>query len=487
MKIQLATKPLSEVKNDYFVLPIYENSDSNQYKFDIVSGFLAENPKFGKAGESQLIYSKDQKILLLGAGKKEKFSFIDFQNWAGSAVKQLASKAKQISLLLPKVSNLSADQIGEAMAIGIEIAAFDPIKDYKSEPEPLKLNSVEIVVERAEKGYQDGIKKGQIIASGINLVRNLGDMPPNEMTPTFFLNMARKIARENKLKITVLDEKQAKKKGMGAFIGVAQGSQEPSFIIALEYNGNIRSKDKLGLVGKGITFDTGGISIKPSSSMHEMKYDMVGAAAVLATLMIISKLDLKTNIVGVMAVTENFPGPNAQRPGDVVRTYSGKTAEVLDTDAEGRLVLVDAVAYALKDFKATKLIDIATLTGAIIVALGDHITGVMGNNPQFTQELIATAAKVGEKMWELPLDEEFTPMIKSDIADIANIGRGGSHRGAGGSITGAKFIQAAVDDKYPWVHLDIAGTGWDMKPKPFRTIGATGVGVKTLVELISKS
>jgi leucyl aminopeptidase len=219
--------------------------------------------------------------------------------------------------------------------------------------------------------------------------------------------------------------------------------------------------------------------------MHEMKYDMSGAAAVMNAIAVVSKLNLKANVVAVMAVTENFPGGKAQRPGDIVKTYSGKFAEILDTDAEGRLVLIDAVSYAQKDFKAKKIIDLATLTGAIIVALGDHITGVFGNNQEFSRKLIDTAEKFGDKMWEMPMHEEFNEMIKSDMADIANLGHGGSHRSAAGSTTGAKFIEAGIEEGTDWVHLDIAGTAWDMKPKPYRGGGATGVGVKTLVELVS--
>jgi leucyl aminopeptidase len=256
-------------------------------------------------------------------------------------------------------------------------------------------------------------------------------------------------------------------------------------MIALEYTGDIKSKEKWGFVGKGITFDTGGLSIKPSSSMHEMKYDMSGAAAAMSAIAIIAKLNIKTNVVAVMAVTENLPGGRAQRPGDIVKTYSGKYAEILDTDAEGRLVLIDAVSYAQKDFKAKKIIDLATLTGAIIVSLGDYITGVFGNDKEFSAKFIEVAEKYGDKMWEMPMHEEFEEMIKSDIGDITNLGHGGSHRSSAGSTTGAKFIEAGVEEDTKWIHLDIAGTAWDMKPKPYRGAGATGVGVKSLVELVT--
>ncbi|HLC87440.1 MAG TPA: leucyl aminopeptidase [Patescibacteria group bacterium] len=484
MKIQIAAKPLTEIKDGFLVLPVFED-EKQDYGISLVKNYLADNPKFGKLFEGQILYSDNSKILLIGAGKKEKLDFVSLQNLAGAAVRKLLKKSKSLSLVLPKAGKLSEEEKTYAAALGIEIAAFDPTADFKFKHEPSTLTQVELLVDRAERGLMEGLKKGQIIAESINLTRKLGDLPANIMTPSYFLEVAKKVAKDNKLKITILDEKQTKKKGMGAFSGVAQGSEEPSFMIALEYTGDIKNKDKWAFVGKGITFDTGGLSIKPSGGMHEMKYDMTGAAAVMTAIVAVAKLNLKTNVVAVMAVTENLPGGRAQRPGDIVKTYSGKFAEIMDTDAEGRLVLIDAVSYAQKDFKANKVIDLATLTGAIIVSLGDHITGVFGNRNEFTKNFMEVSRKYGEKVWELPMYDEFDEMIKSQMADIANIGHGGSHRSAAGSITGAKFIEAGVEEGTEWIHLDIAGTAWDMKPKPYRGVGATGVGVKTLVELIS--
>ncbi len=487
MKVQLAVKPLSEINSDYIVLPVFEEA-KNDFGIAEVKTLLKEEAKFGKLFESQLLATNHGKVLMLGIGKEEKYDFITLQNWVGAAVTHVMRKAKLVSVVLPLSDKLTADQVGEAAAVGAEIATHDMAALYKSEHEMVKLTSVELVVERAERGFQDGIKKGAIVVEGVNMVRRLGDMPANEMTPTFFLNEVKKVAKDNKLKLTVLSEVQAKKKGMGAFCGVAQGSDEPSYMIALEYQGDIRAKDKWGLIGKGITFDTGGINIKPGSYQNfEMKYDMCGAAVALASVQTLSKLKAKVNVVAVMAVTENLISGKAQRPGDVVKTYSGKTAEVLNTDAEGRLVLIDALSYAQKDFKANKLIDIATLTGAIIIALGDHITGTFSNNEDFSNQLAEAGKKVGERYWPFPMDDDFNEMIKGDFGDITNLGHGGSMPGAAGSITGAKFIEAGVENNNPWIHLDIAGTAWDMKPRAYRGVGATGVGVKTLVELILNS
>jgi leucyl aminopeptidase len=481
MKIQVVTsKP--DTKNTLLVQPIFE-AQTDQSLDSVTSEFIKENPKFGKLYETQYIYG-DSKILLIGLGKKDKFNFDKLQNLAGVATKWALNKAKEITIEVPMLE-LSPEKVGEALALGVEIATFDMASEYKSEKEKPSLQAVNLLITKADRGYQDGVKKGQLLAESINLARRLGDMPANEMTPTYFLKQAQKIARENKLKIVIIDEKQAKKLGMGGFVGVAQGSEEPSYIITLEYVGNLKSKDKWGLVGKGITFDSGGISIKPSASMNEMKYDMCGAAAVLATMTTIAKMRLKTNAIGVMCVTENLPGGKAQRPGDIVKLYSGKTAEVLNTDAEGRMVLVDGLTLAQKK-GATKLIDLATLTGAVIVALGSFATGIMGNHPAFIQDMIVAGNIVGERYWEFPMFEEYNEMIKSDFADMTNIGHGATP-GAAGPITAAKFLEAVIEGNRPWVHLDIAGTAWDMNAKPYRSAGATGVGIKTLVELITNS
>ncbi|MBI2011761.1 leucyl aminopeptidase [Candidatus Daviesbacteria bacterium] len=474
-------KKLEEIKDGYLVLPIFEGEKA-KFSSELVSSFLKENPKFGKLYEVQLLYSPNLKIVLIGLGKKDKFDFGKLQNFAGAATKYLLAKTEEANLALPKGLSLSGEQIGQALSIGIQLMDHDPSLDYKSKKEPHKLKKINLL--SSDPKLRQGLERGNLLSGSINLARKLADMPANELSPTVFLNHAKDLAKANNLEITVLDEAHAKKKGMGAFVGVAQGSDEPSYLIALEYTGNSSSKEKWGLLGKGITFDSGGISIKPSSNMHEMKYDMCGAAAVLATMQVLAKLKVKNNIVGIMAVTENLPGGKAQRPGDIVRTYSGKTAEVLNTDAEGRLVLIDAIAWAQKDFKANKLIDLATLTGAIVISLGDFNTGVFTNNVQFAKQLINAGGQVGEKYWLMPMDEDYDEMIKGEIGDITNIGHGGSMPGAAGSITGAKFIEAGVKENIPWIHLDIAGTAWDSKPKPYRGAGATGVGIKTLVKLI---
>lgn len=486
MKIQLIASRPEQVKASVLAIPVFEEDAQSGAKstfrtpFDITNAFLKDHPKFGKLYETQLLFTPNQKYLLVGAGKKEKFDYSKAQNLAGTAVRHQLNKSKDMALMV-------TGDFAEAYVIGAEIASYNPLLIYKSDHEKQKLDTVQLIVEKGDKQAQDGLKHGSVLSDAINLVRRLGDMPANEMMPSYFLSVVKKVAKENKLKVTVIDEKQAKKLGMGAFVGVAQGSDQPSYIIALDYKGDLRSKEKWGVVGKGITFDSGGISLKPSAGMHEMKYDMCGAASVLAVLLVVAKLKLKVNLAGVMAVTENLPGGRAQRPGDIVKSYSGKTVEVLNTDAEGRLVLIDALTYVQKNMKATKLIDLATLTGAVVVALGEHRTGVFGNNPQFTQSLIFKGAGVGEKFWELPMDEEYDELLKSNFADMANAAEGPSAKAGAGAIFGAKFLEKVIEKDRPWVHLDIAGTAWDLKNRPYRSPGATGIGVKTLIKLIREN
>jgi len=264
---------------------------------------------------------------------------------------------------------------------------------------------------------------------------------------------------------------------MGALLGVAQGSAQPPKLIVMHYTPKIRSEETIAIVGKGITFDTGGISIKPADGMEKMKYDMAGGATTIAAMSAIAQLKPSVNVIGIVPATENMPGGRAQRPGDVVRAMTGKTIEVINTDAEGRLVLADAVAYARR-LGATKIVDLATLTGAVSVALGDVYVAVLGTDQSWIDQIIAAGRKSGEKIWQLPLDKEYRDQIKSEIADIKNIGG----RKAG-TITGAYFIREFVEDT-PWAHLDIAGTAWNENSKPYLSIGPTGVCVRTLVNLI---
>ncbi len=483
MKTNLTSKEILAKGESPVVIPVFEDTPQVSQN-ELADEFLKKTPKFGKIYQTQFLFTSKAQILLVGIGKKDEVDFERVQNYTGVGVKFFLEKTSDVRISLPVIDTLSSAEIVLAASIGTQIAEHNIASEFKSEKPKVLLKSVTLVAEKINRGDMQQLKAGLSIGESINLARKLGDLPPNVLTPGYFLKVAKKIALQNKLKIYIIDEKSAQRKGLNAFAAVARGSDEPSYIIVIEYRGDPSSKEKYGFVGKGVTFDTGGISIKPASSMHEMKYDMCGAAAVLGVIKTVSELNLQVNLVAVMGITENMPSGKSLKPGDILQSYSGKSAEILNTDAEGRLILIDAVALAIKDYKVTKIVDLATLTGAIIVALGDYYTGLFTNNDEFGQKFIKIGQKVGEKFWQLPMSSDYNCMIQSDFADITNIGHGGSMPGAAGSITGAKFIEAGVKEGIPWVHLDIAGTAWDLSSKPYRGVGATGVGIKTLVELV---
>jgi leucyl aminopeptidase len=324
---------------------------------------------------------------------------------------------------------------------------------------------------------EQGINKGRIMAESANWARDLVNEPSNYMTPERMAETARQLAGESRIKVEVIEREQMITEGMGGLLGVSQGSQQPPKLIILTYRGKETDDINLALVGKGITFDSGGISIKPSEAMSEMKGDMAGGASVMAALRAIDRFDAKINVIGIVPATENMPSGTAMKPGDIITAMNGETIEVLNTDAEGRLILADALCYA-KKLGAKSIVDIATLTGACHVALGDICTGAFTNNQRLLDKLITAGKEVGEYAWELPMYEEYREALKSDIADIKNIGNR-----YGGAITGAKFLADFVE-KTPWVHLDIAGTFETKSDKGYLVKGATGVPVRTLVNLV---
>ncbi|GAB6051113.1 leucyl aminopeptidase [Hydrogenophilus islandicus] len=327
------------------------------------------------------------------------------------------------------------------------------------------------------------VHEGEAIAEGVLLARRLGDLPANVCTPEYLAETAEALAKTHELKCRVLDKKEAEKLGMGAFLAVAAGAKRPPKFIVLEYRGSGAKKGDrrpIALVGKGITFDTGGICLKPGAQMDEMKYDMCGAAAVLGTVKAVATLKLPIDLVAVIPATENMPGGSATRPGDVVTTLSGKTVEILNTDAEGRLILCDALTYVQKEYQPAKVVDVATLTGAIIIALGKEATGLMGNDDALVAALQQAGNQAFDRAWPLPLWDEYQELLKSRFADVANISGGRE----AGSITGAAFLARFIDEGTPWVHLDIAGTAWQSGEKK----GATGRPVPLLTHwLISEA
>ncbi len=386
--------------------------------------------------------------------------------------------------MLPRSEADPADVASQAVT-GFITSQFE-LDKYKTKDKNDKVVSGLVVCVDGAKpaDLKKGIARGQVIGESMNFTRDLANEPPNILTPTEMAKRAQGMAKEVGLKCEVLDEARMTKMGMGSLMSVSHGSSQPAKMIVLRYTpakSTAKKGELLALVGKGITFDTGGISIKPSEGMDAMKYDMSGGGTVLGTMRAVALLKPTVPVIGVVAAVENMPDGNASRPSDVVTAMNGKTVEILNTDAEGRLVLADAVAYAEKQ-GATRIVDMATLTGAVIVALGAHNTGIMGNDQAFVDEIVGCGKEAGEGYWQLPLGTEYSKDIRSDIADIKNIGP----RGKAGTIMGAVFIQEFVD-KAKWAHLDIAGTAWIEAAKPHLAKGPSGVAIRTLVNLVEKS
>jgi len=373
-------------------------------------------------------------------------------------------------------------EIGEALAEGAILALykFDKYFTEKKNKDP-KIDQLTIVgaTPENEKETRRTLAKTKIVCEAVYVARNLENAPGNEIYPETLASAARKSAEEYGYTATVWDKKRIEQEGFGGLLGVNAGSQKPPRFIILEHNANRRDLDTIVLVGKGVTFDSGGISIKPSSGMAEMKMDMSGAAAVIGTMEAAARLKIPVHLVGLIPATENMPGGSAIKPGDIIVHYGGKTSEVDNTDAEGRLILADALAYAGK-YKPKAVIDLATLTGACVVALGSHATGMMGNDDELMSKLKSAGEHTHERVWQLPLFEEYEKQIKSDVADVKNVG--GRWAGA---ITAALFLKKFVGE-YKWVHLDIAGTAILEEDLPYVLKGGSGVGVRLLIEFLQK-
>jgi leucyl aminopeptidase len=442
---------------------------------------FASNDFTGKRDETSLLYpgGKAARILLVGLGKDQDVSRGAIRRAAGIAAKRARTLGiPSASFLVPREAQgqVSARDVGQAAAEGLAQGAWH-FAEMKQPPEEKKaqLERFDILASADTADVTAGHKVGEAIAAGHVYARGLQVLPPNVCTPTFLGDRATELAKQHGFGITVLNRAAIEKEGMGALLAVGQGSaQEPRFI-ALEYKGGEGAP--VVLVGKGVTFDTGGISIKPAQSMEDMKYDMSGAAAVLGTFEVLGRLTPRLNVIGLIPSAENMPSSTAYRPGDVVKTLSGKTIEVVNTDAEGRLLLCDALAWA-KRYSPACVLDIATLTGAIVIALGHTAIGVMGTDEALVDAVVAAGDRAGERAWPLPLWDEYRDLIKSDIADMKNSGG----RPAG-SITAGWFLREFVDG-FPWAHLDIAGTAYTERDSPDIAKGPTAAGVRLFSEFL---
>ncbi len=495
MHITIETRPAATLETEALVSYVFEQDDPIQgavAELDrAASGALRKLTQSGeitgKALETTLLHYvaglAPPRLLLVGAGKPEKFTSAELRRVAAAALRYLKTRSVKRFAVLPRENDRSA-AAAQVITEGLLFANFESDK-YKTENKNHK--EVEAVAlagwnEAARAEAERGIERGRIIAEAQNFTRELVNEPSNRLTPRVLAERAEAMAREAGLGIEVLDERKIKELKMGALLSVAQGSDEPPRVIVVTYvPPQLRpGAPVIGLIGKAITFDTGGISIKPADGMEKMKYDMAGGATMLGVMRALARLKPAVKVIAVVPATENMPGGRAQKPGDVQISLSGKSIEVINTDAEGRLVLADGIEYA-KKLGCTHLVDAATLTGAIVVALANVNAGVFGSDAALTERLLASARAVGEKMWPMPLDDDYREMIKSTIADIQNVGSGKG----GGAITAAMFLKEFAGDT-PWVHLDIAGTAWLDEAKPWAAKGASGVAVRTLVDFVMK-
>jgi len=444
----------------------------------------------GKEGETLMYYpaptAKGQhgprRILMVGLGKEELNR--ELFREAGGQIAAVVSKhnISKIMVVVPEEIPFAKDELAECLTEGLVLGSYC-FEKYKTKNEPDEshgeLKEVSFFA-GDDKAVRKGMKQGEIAARAATIARDMANEPASHWTPAHFAAYGKELADKFGMACKVLSAEQMKKLGMGGIIGVNQGSDQPPKMVILEYKTAPKAKTLL-LVGKGLTFDSGGISLKPSGGMEEMKYDMCGGAAVLATMQAVAEAKLKgVNVVAIVPATENLPGPSAIKPGDLINQYGGKTVEVINTDAEGRLILADALAYGIKKFKPDMVVDVATLTGAVIVGLGHHRTGMLGNNDELCDQLSAAGDHAGELLWRLPLDKEYTKQLKSDIADLKNVGKRD-----GGTITAAAFLKEFVGDT-PWAHLDIAGTAWNFTKKSYVPKGPSGIAVRTLFELVRR-
>jgi len=478
------SKSNKNIKNvDIHLIGVFDNKQIthldkwiSKSTYSLIETNFTNNNFTGKLGDHRTFDDLDNniQILFFGLGNKEKFNPIIFNNAINLIIKKIIStKTKILSINTENMISNKAKTSYEMLITAIENAKYK--YSHKKEKEIVNLKtcifSSKSIVNT--KKFSEYIKIGKALSNGISLAKDLGNTPPNICTPLFLSNEAKKLKKVNKqLKVSVIEEKKMKTLGMEAFLAVSKGSKEPGKIVTIEYM-PVKRKPPIVLVGKGITFDTGGISIKPSANMDEMKFDMSGAGSVLGTIRACAEMRIKTNIVGVIACSENMPGSQATRPGDVVKSMSGITIEILNTDAEGRLVLCDAITYA-KKYKPKYMIDMATLTGACLVGLGKYPSGLFANNQKLAELIKKSAENTGDRVWQLPLYDDYFKELKTNFADIQNIG--GRY---GGAITAAAFL-AKFTEGIKWAHLDIAGTAWEVGANK----GSTGRPVSLLVDFI---
>jgi leucyl aminopeptidase len=496
--VKIESKRFDEVKSDVLVVNIFE--DENVLPSDLlaidkitngvisravrngdITGALFEVTIFLQPGSLQV-----DKLLLIGSGTRNGFDFEVASRVAGTAARQIrGTKALEISFLMR--GELSAERKGQACVEGTLIGLLETGK-YKTTTWPkITLQSILLLSTQPNEGeaLKVGGNRGRIFAEATNYARNLVNEPSNILTPKRLAEEAVSLGQQYGMQVEIIGTDRMKELGMNSILSVGKGSVEPPQLCVLKYRGEDSGAPKIALVGKGLTFDAGGISLKKPEGMYFMKDDMAGGASVLGTMKIIGELKPRISVLGMIAAAENLPGGHAQKPGDIVKALNGKTIEVTNTDAEGRLVLADALSYATQ-LGATHIVDVATLTGSCVIALGDTTTGIMSNDDKWAEQVLNAAASAGEKAWLLPTFPEYRELIESEIADMTNVtNRSVAHSGVNpaGAIVGAMFLKEFVGHA-SWVHMDIAGTAWNSRKLPYLATGPTGVGVRTLASLI---
>ena len=487
MKIQVENPNNSKKKTAMLCGFVLENSDKILGLQNIDSKITSSikqsvNDLGGVFGKILVIPTTgtSKRILIAGIGKKENFTN-DTIRFVSDKIAQKAKelKLKEFTIIAPPGSIIEPVSSVSQIVEGCKMSLYK-FEKYKSKKENI-IPNLTILISKSEK-ISNAIKTADVISEGVIYTKSIANLPPNECTPTTLANFAKIIAKKNNMKCNVLTKIDLKKRGFGGIIAVGQGSKNEPKLIILEHNRGPKNEKPIVLVGKAVTFDTGGISLKPGEKMDEMKFDKCGGCTIIGIMKVVSELKLPINLVGIIPSVENMPSGEAYRPGDIIKLYNGKTAEISNTDAEGRIILADALSYGEKQYSPKAIIDFATLTGACIIALGTNIAGMISNNEKLTNDIIESSKRTTEEIWNLPLNDDYMDMIKSDVADMKNVGIGR----AAGTITAAAFLRNAIE-KTPWIHIDIAGVAWTQiatKEKPYNPKGATGFGVRLILDYL---
>jgi leucyl aminopeptidase len=497
MNFELSANSLNKISSDGAIVFTFENKKDKTFlphrsfsEMDkLLNGKLEKAAKLenytGGRGEVLVFVTDDaflfSRVVVVGLGNKEKFKLNDLRRAMGAVGAKFKNKIDSLSLDLPTDLEKDLGNLTQVICEGFILGSYQFNKYKQDQKHEKELSAIIFANLEKSKEVENAIESAKIYSEATIIARNLVNEPSSLVNPTFLAETAMEIAKNNpSVTCKIIDCEEAEKMGMGGFLSVAKGSDTPPKFIHLEYKAKEKSAKKLAIVGKGVTFDSGGISLKPQDSLMTMKCDMSGAAAVLGVFSVITKISPSFSVMGIIAATPNLISGRSTMPGDVAKTLNGKSIEILNTDAEGRVTMADSLYYASKE-GATEIIDLATLTGAVMVALGSDITGLFSNNSDFAKEIKNAADLAGEKLWELPLFEDYRKLNKSEVADISNI----PSTRWGGAITAALFLEEFVDDK-KWAHLDIAGPAFLDKPNELGPKGGTGFGVRTLLNLLKK-